>query len=87
MWKREAYLVWIEERLSTAQPEGEGEEVNDSGDSNCDDSDSDHGEPIASASTVNHATALPSVAQYTVTKKAPFHQITVEKNYFSIWRH
>ena len=78
MWKREAYLVWIEERLSTAQTEGEGEEVNDS-DSNHDDSDSDHGEPIASATTVNDATPLPSVAQYTVAKKAPFHQLTVEK--------
>jgi len=72
MWKREAYLVWIEERLSTAQPVGEGEEVDDS------DGDSD-GERIATTTTVNNSTTLPSVALYTVAKTAPFRQITVER--------
>jgi Plavaka transposase len=66
MWKREAYLVWIEERLSTAPPVVNEEEVSDS-DSN--------DERIA---TVKNATIHPSIALYTVAKKAPFHQITVE---------
>jgi hypothetical protein len=74
MWKREAYLVWIEERLSAAQPVSEGEEVDDS------DSDLD-GERITTvtATTVNNTTTPPPVALYTVAKKAPFHQITVER--------
>jgi hypothetical protein len=73
MWKREAYLMWIEERISTAQPvgeAGEGEEVDDSdGDSDCE---------RTTTTTVNNST-LPSVALYTVAKTAPFHQITVER--------
>ena len=74
MWKQEAYLVWIEERLSTAQPVGEGEEVDDS------DGDSDV-ECITTTTTVNNSTTLPSVSSvvlYTITKTAPFRQITVE---------
>jgi hypothetical protein len=69
MWKREAYLVWIEKKLSIAQPVGEGEEGDDS------DSDLD-GERHATvtATTVNNTARL-----YTVAKKAPFHQITVER--------
>jgi hypothetical protein len=75
MWKREAYLMWIEERLSSAQPMGEGEEC-DTGS----DSDSD-GEHITTAATVTvdgtTASESPPVVRYTVAKKAPFHQITV----------
>jgi hypothetical protein len=59
----------------------EGEDCNHS-DS---DSDGEHIEPgattAATAATVNSlsTTASPSVVQYTVAKKAPFHQINVER--------
>ena len=68
MWKREAYLLWVEERLSTAQTVGKGEEVGDSvGDS----------ERITATTTIKNA--LPSALPYTFAKTAPFHQITVER--------
>jgi hypothetical protein len=81
MWKWEAYLVWVEERLSTVQPVAEGVDC----DHRNSDSDSD-GEHIMTATTtatttatVDSTTAPPSVVQYTVVKKAPFYQITVDR--------
>ena len=75
MWKREAYLVWIEEKLSTAQPVREAREVEEVDDSDVSDLD---GECHTTATTVNN-TAVPPAQLYTVAKKAPFHQITVER--------
>ena len=68
MWKQETYLLWVEERLSTAQTVGEGEEVGDS------DGDS---ESITATTTIKNA--LPSALPYTFAKTAPFHQITIEQ--------
>ena len=73
MWKWEAYLVWTEERLSTTQTVGEGEEV--------DDSDSDS-ECIATMTSSNNALSLPSPMLYTFANTAPFHQITIEQIIF-----
>ena len=47
MWKWEAYLAWVEERLSTIQPVGEGEEV--------DDSDGDLDSEFITSPTVNNS--------------------------------
>ena len=69
MWKREAYLVWIEERLSTTQPVGDGDSDSDA------ESDGEH----ITTPTIDNATTPSSVAPYTIAKKAPFHQITVER--------
>jgi hypothetical protein len=68
MWKREAYIAWIEERLSTAQPVGEGQAVEES------DNDSESERITATTTPPSQAVAL-----YSVAKKAPFHQITVER--------
>ena len=71
MWKREAYLVWIEERLSTACAVGEGDDSDSDSDS-----DAEHISDFTTSTTVNNATTVPP---YTVAKKAPFHQITIDR--------